>query len=223
MTLDFSNYRTLVFAKEPILGFVKTRMRGALSDQQSLDLHKALTTDACENLARWRVCPSDIYYWQGADQVSNTTPVFLTALSRRLGLTLWPQADGNLGEKMSSAVASTFLNGVEGVLLLGADCPFITRTTIVELFKSLHEGADAAIVPAHDGGYVALALRCAAPSVFSGVDWGTDKVFTQTLSRFKALDWQYECLPALPDIDRPEDLYALKELESAALRHFMPG
>lgn len=222
MMLDFSNYRTLVFAKEPILGFVKTRMRGALSDQQSLDLHKALTTDICENLTRWCICPSDIYYWQGADQVSNTTPVFLTALSRRLGLKLWPQADGNLGDKMSSAVASTFLDGVEGVLLLGADCPFITRSTLVELFKSLRDGADAAIVPAHDGGYVALALRSAEPFVFSGVDWGTDKVLVQTVARFKALGWQYECLPSLPDIDRPEDLYALKAIESVAIRQFMP-
>lgn len=222
MTLDFSNFRTLVFAKEPILGFVKTRMRSALSNQQSLDLHKALTTEVCENLARWCICPSDVYYWQGANQASNAAPVFLTALSRRLGLKLCPQVNGNLGDKMSSAVANTFLEAVEGVLLLGADCPFITRATLVELFKSLRDGADAAIVPAQDGGYVALALRSAEKSVFSNVDWGTDQVLSQTLERFKALGWQYKCLPALPDIDRPEDLYALKRVKSAALKQFMP-
>lgn len=222
MTLDFSNYRALVFAKEPILGFVKTRMRSALSEQQALDLHKVLTTDTCENLARWCVCPSDIYYWQGAGQASSATPVFLAALSRQLGLSLRPQSEGDLGEKMSSAVTMTFLEGVEGVVLLGADCPFITRATLIELFESLRSGADAAIVPAHDGGYVALALRSAEPFVFSDIDWGSDKVLAQTVARFKALGWQYECLPALPDIDRPEDLHALRGLDSPALRQFMP-
>lgn len=222
MKLDFSNYRTLVFAKEPILGFVKTRMRSALSDQQALELHTLLTTDVCENLTRWCVCPSDIYYWQGAGQVSSAAPVFLAALSRRLGLNLRPQSDGDLGEKMSSAVANTFLEGVEGVVLLGADCPFITRATLIKLFEALRNGADAAIVPANDGGYVALALRSAEPYVFSGVDWGSEKVLAQTVARFKSLGWQYKCLPALSDIDRPEDLHALKGVDSPALRQFMP-
>lgn len=222
MSGDYSACRALVFAKEPILGFVKTRMRSALSEQQSLALHKALTVNTCEQLAQWQVCPSDIYYWQGSTGDASSTPVFLTALSARLGLNLRPQVAGDLGEKMSAAVQSAFLEGARGVVLLGVDCPFITRDIMVALFDCLYKGADAAIVPALDGGYVALALRRYNARIFSNVCWGSERVFEQTLAHFQSLDWRYECLPALGDIDRPEDLHSLAALDGNQFKLFRP-
>lgn len=218
---DYSNYRALVFAKEPSLGFVKTRMSSVLNEQQALNLHKSLTTFICTNLANWNVLPTDIYAYQKSDE-RHLTPLFLMDLSQRLGLGLHSQSSGDLGMKMSSALANACAEGVEGVVLLGADCPFITRHTLIELVESLRQGADAAIVPAHDGGYVALALRSAEPFVFAGVDWGSDQVFSQTVARFESLGWQYRCLSPLADIDRPEDLQLLKVLQSSEFTPFMP-
>ena len=45
-----------------------------------------------------------------------------------------------------------------------------------------------------------------ADRLFQDVDWGTDRVLQQTRERFCELKWTCRELPALQDLDRPEDL-----------------
>ena len=42
--------------------------------------------------------------------------------------------------------------------------------------------------------------------------WGTERVFDMTLQRLQQLDWRPALLPALWDVDRPEDLSRLAAL-----------
>lgn len=58
------------------------------------------------------------------------------------------------------------------VIALGADAPTLPASRLEELRQALVE-ADAAFVPARDGGFVALALRCCPAEAFTGVAWGT--------------------------------------------------
>jgi hypothetical protein len=66
--------------------------------------------------------------------------------------------------------------------------------------------------PAEDGGYVLLGLRCVDHLLFHAMPWGTDQVLSMTCERLQQLDWQHQLLPALWDVDRPEDLPRLATL-----------
>ncbi|MQM30903.1 MAG: hypothetical protein CRU78_10415, partial [Candidatus Accumulibacter phosphatis] len=71
---------------------------------------------------------------------------------------------------------------------------------------------DAVFIPAEDGGYVLLGLRCPQPGLFEGVDWGSERVMAQTRQRLLALGLRWCELPALWDVDRPADLTRLATL-----------
>ena len=66
------------------------------------------------------------------------------------------------------------------------------------------------VVPAEDGGYVLIGLRRAAPTLFQAVPWGGERVLTVTRERAAAAGMRLAELPALPDLDRPEDLARLR-------------
>jgi hypothetical protein len=65
---------------------------------------------------------------------------------------------------------------------------------------------DAVLGPAVDGGYVLLGLRRAESALFTDMPWGGDRVAEITRERMAALGWRWRELPALRDVDRPEDL-----------------
>ncbi len=77
------------------------------------------------------------------------------------------------------------------------------------------DGADAALIPAHDGGYVAIGL--ARPQdVFTGVPWSTPEVAAVTRTRLAAAGARWRELPALRDIDDAADLAWWRARDTAA-------
>lgn len=216
------NLRILLFAKEPELGRVKTRMAPQLSPEQSLVLHVALLEHVAENLSQWNLSPVEIFFWSAdlSSGKTSTRPQKLSAIAAKYGFYLTPQVEGDLGKKMSAATAASFDKGCDTVLLLGADCPFLSETHLRQLFQYLQAGGDAAVIPAYDGGYVALALRRFDLEVFASVDWGTDRVLQQTMDNLRGLKWRYRCFEPLHDIDRPEDLALLGATSSPQLQGF---
>jgi glycosyltransferase A (GT-A) superfamily protein (DUF2064 family) len=71
--------------------------------------------------------------------------------------------------------------------------------------KALETGADVALVPAEDGGYVLIAARQCSRGLFDGIDWGSSRVMEQTRGRLRELGFTWKELPPRWDIDRPED------------------
>ena len=67
--------------------------------------------------------------------------------------------------------------------------------------------------PAEDGGYVLIGMKALNPAVFKGVEWGTDRVLEQTITNIDALNLSYVLLEPLWDVDRPEDLDRLQNLD----------
>jgi len=216
--------RLLLFTKVPQLGCVKTRMNPFLTEQQSVQLHIALTQHIATMMSDWPYGTVQLHYAvHELESLNQKRPGnFLSALGAGLNLQLQPQLDGDLGAKMAAAVISNLDDEkyCDGVILLGADCPFLTQKHCCELRDILSAGYQAALIPAHDGGYVALALNCYDRKIFSDIDWGSDRVLQQTIAVLQDLGWCYQLLPALADIDRPEDLAQLKHLESASLQAF---
>lgn len=211
----FERARVLLFAKEPQLGQVKTRMQPALTVEESMQLHSALTAYVAQQLNDWQLCPVQLQY----KKLSDGEPKFLSDLCTRFNFELHAQVVGDLGQKMAAAAKKNIEQGF-AVILLGADCPFFEVELLVSLIECLQDDCDAALIPAHDGGYVAMALRSFNQEIFVGVDWGSEKVLAQTLAKMDRLQWRYQCLPALADIDRPEDLGLLASHANPQLQAF---
>lgn len=118
-----------------------------------------------------------------------------------------PQGDGDLGARLASATQRG-LTERDAVLLIGTDCPGLTRDQLREAAVRL-QSHDAVIIPSTDGGYVLLGLTQYRPRVFQGISWSTDTVAFETLCQIGALGWTVAQLPMLRDIDEPADLVAL--------------
>ncbi len=196
-----------VFARAPIAGQVKTRMQPALSGEQCAELHRALTTQVLKNVSE--VCDTRVQLWCDGDSP------FFSQLADDYGCELKRQCEGDLGARMAD-VTDRSLAHFDTLVMVGADCPFVTAPRLQALFRALVSGADAAMIPALDGGYAALALRRNAPQLFENKRWGGDDVAAATIADFAALGWSYQLASPVADIDRVEDLRLLSELPELA-------
>lgn len=188
------------FAKAPILGRVKTRMQSVLGEEDCLNLHCALVEHqfylhheaSVSNLELW--CSAEHSFF---DQLVDGTDVHVRV-----------QQGVDLGERMHNVFVDR-LRQYSHVIIVGSDCPSLNSEYVAEALNRLQQGVPAVFGPAADGGYVLVGLSYANSALFDGVCWGSDKVMEQTRERLKELGWQWDELPTLSDIDRPEDLQLL--------------
>ena len=204
---QFPNIILNVFAKAPVLGTVKTRMQPIHPQAFSLALHCTLV-DYC--LTTWQasaICPVEL--WLAGDQ-----SLFEEKLPQWHKLPINAQQGQDLGARLLHSLTSSFeKDNTQGVLLVGTDCPFIDSSYLTTACEAMLEH-DVVIGAAEDGGYVLLGVKQAIPELFDNIDWGSDQVFAQTLSVIQSKGLSYFELPALNDIDRPEDLKSLKGIEA---------
>ena len=108
---------------------------------------------------------------------------------------------------MRRAFIDRFMQGYNKVVIIGSDSPSLPVSYID---KALDSERDLVLGPSIDGGYYLIAMRGKVFEVFSGVDWGTDKVLYETLQRVKEGSFSFDLLPVWYDVDLPEDLRFLK-------------
>lgn len=189
--------RTVIFAKAPRPGEVKTRLIPALGAKGAARLARRLIAHTLEqallaDIGVVELCrtPDDEAAWRCVAVPANIHRA--------------AQGEGDLGERLARASERVIGSGC-AVLLIGTDCPALDASALRRIARSL-EAADAVIVPAVDGGYVALALRRSDPRLFTRMDWSTSVVARETSRRLGELGWVTTELPAQHDIDRPADL-----------------
>jgi len=187
--------RLLVFARAPVAGQAKTRLIPALGAEGATQLHGRLVRRALE--AASGSGAGSVELWCAPD----CSHEFLQDCRRSFGCRLQPQPDGDLGQRMRTALEA----GLPAVLL-GSDAPGLTADNIRTAADALVWGNDCVLVPALDGGYVLIGLAVPAPRLFEGIGWGGPDVLEQTRRRCMQLGLRFVELPACPDIDRPEDL-----------------
>lgn len=199
-----------VFSRAPLAGATKTRLIPALGAVAAARLQRRLTLRAlavAQQAAIGSVC-----LWCAPDEQQR----FFRAVQRRCRVALRAQAAGDLGERMAAAFAA---HGGP-LLLIGCDCPALRpadlQTAAAALCDEAADGPDAIFTPADDGGYVLVGLRRPQPSLFAGIDWGSERVMAQTRARLASAGLRWLELPALWDVDRPEDLWRLAGFEELA-------
>jgi glycosyltransferase A (GT-A) superfamily protein (DUF2064 family) len=120
-------------------------------------------------------------------------------------LGLIPQGQGDLGARMNRV----FQQIPPGpVLIVGSDCPAMTRDHIFTAFRALGSH-DAVVGPAEDGGYWLIGVKRTPriPRLFEGVRWSSPNALSDTLLSLPR-SWRVAALPMLRDIDTLEDLRA---------------
>lgn len=192
-------------ARAPIPGEAKTRLIPALGSEGAATLHAWLVEHLLGKLSGAAVAPITLL----------CTPVvehpFFRHCQQRYGVRLEMQQGSDLGERLSYALQTSLLKH-EYAVVVGCDIPQLDGLSVAAALESLEEGVDAAITPTEDGGYALLALRRTQPVLFDGIAWGSGEVMAQTRQRLTSLDWQWQELERLWDVDIPEDLVRLAGL-----------
>ena len=129
----------------------------------------------------------------------------------------WPlrlQQGDDLGERMAQALADALAGGAERAILIGTDCPLMSASYVAQAEAAL-ASADVVLGPAEDGGYVLIGCSRAAPEIFRGIEWGTNRVLEQTLKSAAQAHLRVTLLDTLWDVDRPEDWRRFLALQAA--------
>lgn len=194
--------RIIILAKEPKPGLAKTRLIPTLGESGSAKLANKLLHHALEQALASLWDTVELYYAPHDWQVEST-------LGIHSKLRWYRQCDGDLGARLSHACAHHDAQFSKTVVM-GTDCPGLLAAVLNDVLVAL-DSSDAAIIPATDGGYVALAYKDYRPEIFQKIEWSTASVFESTVERFNSLSWSWDSLTALPDIDLGEDLATLPQ------------
>ena len=194
-----SSSKLIIFAKSPIAGTVKTRLQPKYSAHNAASLQEYFILKTVEMASK--LGHIDIELQCAPDKLH---PVFQQC-QHTYNITTKSQEGKDLGERMKNALVEALTDYSE-VVVIGTDCPDINPEYLNKAFSKLENGVDAVIGPAMDGGYVLLGLRSFSPSLFENIHWGTDQVLSATQQNLRMLNWQWDELDILRDIDTPEDL-----------------
>jgi hypothetical protein len=192
--------RLLVFLKQPLPGAVKSRLADGIGPELAAAVARALAEHALR-----RTAPLGDEYER---IVFFAPPEAGRAVGEWLpGETLVPQAEGDLGARMSAAFDHAFRLGARRCALVGTDVPAITREDVLDALTGL-DACEVALGPATDGGYWLLAIKAPRPGLFHEVPWSTPRVLEATLARAAGLAGGVRVLRMLGDVDTAADLAA---------------
>ncbi len=192
----------IIFAKNPIPGKVKTRVTPHITPTDAAELYKAFIVDIVSNTLILKCDRIVIAY----------TPLNAETSFHEIcgqSINYIPQEGYDLGERMKNAFRYTFDKGSKRTVIIGTDSPTLPLSYIRKAFSVL-EKVPITIGPTFDGGYYLVGLSEQNNDIFDGVEWSTSRVFSQTLTRIKALNKQFYLLPPWYDVDTPEDLKFLR-------------
>jgi len=187
----------MVFFKEPVKGFVKTRLARQVGEPQALIAFRVLLRYTFDVVRKFKGAKIMLFY-----EAKGKGAVPMVDLSK--GWDLTKQSDGDLGERFLSAFEDVFSQGASKAVVIGTDCVGLTTEVLKAAFDGLKDH-DITIGPAEDGGYYILGLKDPglAKRILKGIHWSTDTVLQETLER--AQGSSVKLLPKLYDVDTQKD------------------
>lgn len=210
MTLLRKDNVLIIFAKAPIAGQVKTRLIPDYSAEQANIIHQQLLEYTAAGLSHLKNIEVQLHC------APNQSHNFFQYLKSQYNISLHDQTNGDLGEKMSTALFNALLD-YKKVVLIGADIPAIDKDYIQWAFTKLDQNPTV-LGPAEDGGYVLVGLTKPQPSMFVGIEWGDVNVLQQTID---SLSPEIPLLlDTLWDVDRAEDVDRFKALRNQKYSDF---
>ena len=185
----------VVLARAPGRGSGKTRLRSALG---------GCPDELVDRLVRAMV--EDTLAWATADGRPCVVAARgdVTALAELApAATIIRQGDGEFGDRIERAIAAGFdAGGAGAVVQIGTDSPSLPGSLLDSAFAAL-AGDDACLVPATDGGWVALgACRPLAGALTAApIRWSTADAAADTTAALRAAGRRTSVLAPWHDVD----------------------
>jgi rSAM/selenodomain-associated transferase 1 len=186
-----------IFAKQPRLGQVKTRLCPPLSAAEAAALYRVSLEETVQRLNTGAWTP--VLFYAGE----------LDYFRAHFGhMPLCPQGEGDLGARMERALQTLLQAGCCSALLVGSDSPDLPLALLEQAFAAL-EAADAVVSPAGDGGYVLIGESRHHPELFRQIPWSSDQVLGLTRQRALTAAIPLAEIPGWEDVDDLDSLRAL--------------
>ncbi|MFT6996927.1 MAG: rSAM/selenodomain-associated transferase 1 [Cryomorphaceae bacterium] len=195
------NNLLLVFAKNPELGKVKTRLAKTVGDQKALEIYLKLLEHTYA-VADKTFADKAVFY---SDKIEEFDILDYYKFPKFL------QKGDDLGQRMDRAIGEAFGQDYDKVVIIGSDCYDLTSEIVEDAFKLLDDH-NVVIGPALDGGYYLLGMDRHYSHLFRNKKWSTPDVLLDTILDTKKLKLSYALLPTLTDVDEEKDLGALRGL-----------
>jgi uncharacterized protein len=202
-----------LFLKSARLGEAKSRLARGIGAVRASAIYRALVEhQAAEIPVDWGVT---VYF-----APSNAGEEMKIWLMPQLaeGTRFVPQCEGDLGQRLFTAVRREFDEGSERVYLMGGDCPGLSRDYFSEADRALSDH-DIVLGPATDGGYVLLGINSPYEVLFRGIDWSTPAVLDQTLAAARGQALSVRLLGPLVDIDDAATLHEQSKIFPFLRKH----
>jgi len=205
-----------VMAKAPLAGLAKTRLIPALGAHGAARAQRRFALAAADTA--WQAAQrmggpmlARMHLWAAPSASQRFFRAWRRASPAAAKWHWHDQVQGDLGTRMA-AVFAQHLAAEPGLplLLMGTDCPPLSPGHLLEAARALADH-DAVLIPAEDGGYALIGLRRPCAALFEGVDWSTERVLAQTRERLRAAGLRWHELPALWDVDTPDDWQRLQQ------------
>ncbi len=194
-------YRQLIlFGRYPVPGRTKTRLIPALGPLGAADLQRRMTEHCLDTILACNLPAGVAFYYTGGHRER------VHRWLGKYGLDLKPQKGKDLGERMQSAAQCALEGKYRQVVMVGTDLPALSAHHLQTAFDALQDH-DLVIGPSRDGGYWLIGMSRPA-AVFDSIDWGSSRVFAQTMGAARRLGLKTALLPVLNDIDTAADLEA---------------
>jgi len=187
----------IVFSKNPVAGWVKTRLAASIGDAEALRIYEQLRELTKQATTGINASKAIAY----SDFIPNTDLLLASDTEA------WLQQGSDLGERMHRAFVKGFSLGFSRIALIGTDCPELSPFILDLAFTKL-ETSDVVLGPARDGGFYLVALKRPFPELFLGRIWSTSSVLNDSQRIVREHGKSCDLLPALSDIDTIDDLKA---------------
>jgi len=195
----------LIMAKQPLPGLAKTRIGATFGNAYAARL--------AEQLLHYTLAKTQKFHDEMDFSIQSILCVapqindYFESLAAKFGAGLITQTEGDLGARMQAA-AHYALAHASHVIIIGTDCPALSSRHISQARKALNQ-VDVYLQPAHDGGYVLVALKADVPNVFNAKPWSTPELLATTIAALSKAGISYALGEHLNDIDEANDLVHL--------------
>lgn len=194
-----------IMAKSPVPGQVKTRLAQTHGDGFAAEFASACLQDT----------------WAQFHCAPGVTTRLVLAGQARPPLTpppvVWPQATGDLGQRMELALQQGLAAG-DFAILIGTDSPGLTHQHISQAISSL-DAYDAVFGPTDDGGFYLVGLRRCSDGLFSGLPWSSPETLRATEAKLSSQGYRCGRLSSWFDVDDAASLERLRrELQAGTIQ-----
>lgn len=201
-----------VMAKASVAGTVKTRLVPPLTDEEAAAFNTCCLLDMAANVTMAAAAaPIQAF---AAYAPAGSEAFFTSVLPE--GFQLLPPKQPTIGRSLFHTAKELLAAGYTSVCLVNADSPTLPTQFLIDAVRLLRQAGDRVVLgPAADGGYYLMGLKCFHSRLFEEIDWSTDRVYRQTVTRAAEIGLAVAPLPEWYDVDNAEALAVLtRELSS---------